>query len=342
METRNGSTAAPAQHPSSQIPQLGEPIGNASMEQDGEWESVDNTNELERRRRSSPASPGSPRAKLIPQSPTNAERERRRHSSRLKAGPSSPRSPPGEGSPRQRAKTADAVGANRSKMSPLARRLGDDQDAMTPQAFPGEVDFSMEGMQLGVSMDDILDPSAAPRRQGSTAGQQAGANIAPWLMDDSAPSTPPNDSPLPSKAPSTNPFGHSRQVSNSTMPTLHRLQSDRSMKTTASSRNGSQPSINGFPNSQQDSPELRSRQGSGDSVQTLGAAPQKPQKQPDIIPGGGRHSIVGGRAGRFGSTASNASSGPAEKKKGGFLGGLLKRKGTGMTLGTSLRFWAVG
>jgi hypothetical protein len=307
-------------------------------ELEGEWESVENANELERRRRSSPASPGSPRARLAPTSPTHAERERRRHSSRLKAGPSSPRLPPTDSSPRQRAKTADAATANRTKASPLAKRLGDDHDALASQVYPGVVDFSMEGMQLGVSMDDILDPSAAPRRQGSTTGQQAGANIAPWLMDDAAPPPSPNGAPSPSQGGSINPFTQVTPVtqtgSHPPMPTLHRLQSDRSMRTTASSRNGSQPSLNGIPATQQDSPEMGTRKGSGDSIQTLAAAPQKPQKQLDHIPGGGRHSIAGGRAGRFGSTASSASSGPGEKKKGGFLGGLLKRKGTGMSLGT--------
>lgn len=321
MEARNGSTTT--QYPSPQTNQAHSNTMSNPGEQEGEWESVGTVDELERRRRSSPASPGSPRARFISTSPTHAERERRRHFSRLKAGPSSPRSPPAESSPKQRAKTADAATANRTKMSPLAKRLGDDHDVIAAQTYPGVVDFSMEGMQLGVSMDDILDPSAAPRRQGSTTGQQAGANIAPWLMDDSAPPTSPNGAPSPSQgAPPHNP----------TMPTLHRLQSDRSMKTTAS-RNGSQPSINSFPAPQQESPELRSRQGSGDSIQTLAAPPQKPQRQPDVLPGGGRHSIVGGRNGRFGSTASSASSGPGEKKKGGFLGGLLKRKGTGMSLG---------
>jgi len=219
-------------------------------------------------------------------------------------------------------------------MSPLAKRLGDDHDAIVgSQAYPDIVDFSMEGMQMGVSMDDILDPSAVPRRHGSTTGQQAGANIAPWLMDDSTLPSPSSGAASPSQGTSSTPFGQSSQANNTSMPTLHRLQSDRSMKTTAS-RNGSQPSINIFPTPQQGSPENRSRQGSGDSIQTLAAAPQKPPKQPDHhLPGGGRHSIVGGRNGRFGSTASSATSGNGEKKKGGFLGGLLKRKGTGMSLG---------
>jgi hypothetical protein len=333
MEARNGSTTAHYPTPKTDIPSSN--VVNQSAEQEADWESVGNTDELERRRRSSPASPGSPRAKVGPASPTHAERERRRYSSRMKAGPSSPRSPPPvESSPRQRAKTADAATANRSKMSPLAKRLGDDHDALLgSHAYPDIVDFSMEGMQMGVSMDDILDPSAAPRRQGSTAGQQAGANIAPWLMDDSNLPSTPSGSTSPSQGISSTPFSQGGQTNNSSMPTLHRLQSDKSMKTTAS-RNGSQPSINIFPTPQQSSPEIRSRQGSGDSIQTVAAAPQKPLKQPDHhLPGGGRHSIVGGRNGRFGSTASSATSGNGEKKKGGFLGGLLKRKGTGMSLG---------
>jgi hypothetical protein len=302
METRNGIPTLEAALPP-----------NHTAQREEEWESITDHNELERRRRSSPASPGSPRARITPKSPTQ-DTDRRRHSSRLKAGPSSPRSPPGEHSPRQRAKTADAASVSRSKMSPLVKRSEEEPAPV--------VDFSMEGMQLGVSMDDILDPLAAPRRQGSTTGQQAGANIAPWLMDDSNPS--PSGTPSPGQGnPSFSP--------NSTKPQLHRLQSDMSMKTTASSRNGSQPSINTFT---QESPEGRSRHGSGDSIQTLSAVPPKPAK--DVLPGGGRHSIVGSRAGRFGSTASSASAAPAEKKKGGFLGGLLKRKGTGMSLGTCI------
>jgi len=298
METRNGIPMLEAAIQS-------QPSTTQAAEQEEEWESITNANELERRRRSSPASPGSPRTRVTPRSPTN-DTDRRRHSSRLKAGPSSPRSPPTDSSPRQRAKTADA--ANRSKASPLARRSEDTSLEPIPV-----VDFSMEGMQLDVSMDDILDPSAAPRRQGSTTGQQAGANIAPWLMDDSNPSPTGPTSPA---------------LGNDNRPKLHRLQSDMSMRTTASSRNGSQPSINNFP---QESPDGRARQGSGDSIQTLSAGPPKPPK--DVLPGGGRHSIVGNRASRFGSTASSASAAPTEKKKGGFLGGLLKRKGTGMSLG---------
>ena len=334
MEAGNGSTTA--QYPTPQTINTSSNVVDSTGEQEADWESVGNTDGLQRRRRSSSASPGSPRIKLGPISPTQAERERRRQTTRTKAGPSSPRSPPADSSPRQRAKTADSATANRSKMSPLAKRLGDDHDAiLASQAYPGVVDFSMEGMQLGVSMDDILDPSAAPRRHGSTTGQQAGANIAPWLMDDSTVPSSPNESPAPSQGTSSTPFGQGSQSNNSSMPTLHRLQSDRSMKTTAS-RNGSQPSINVFSTPPLDSPELRSRQGSGDSIQTVAAAPQKPQKQTDHLPGGGRHSIAGGRNGRFGSTASSATSGNGEKKKGGFLGGLLKRKGTGgMSLGLS-------
>jgi adenylate cyclase len=219
-------------------------------------------------------------------------------------------------------------------MSPLGKRLGDDQDTVAD--IPGVMDFSMEGMQLGVSMDEILDPLAAPRRQGSTTGQQAGANIAPWLMDDSTPPSTPSGAASPSKGVSNTPYSQMSQVGHgNAKPTLQRLQSDMSMRTTASSRNGSQPSIKGYPAGQHDAPDQLSRHGSGDSLQTLSAPPPKPQKAAEVLPGGGRHSIVGGRAGRFGSTASSSSGGTVEKKKGGFLGGLLKRKGTGMSLGKS-------
>jgi hypothetical protein len=180
------------------------------------------------------------------------------------------------------------------------------------------MDLSMDGMKLDASMDDIMDPSAAPGGHGNNTGQQAGANIAPWLMDDSTPPRSGTNTPSP-------------QIHNDPppgfKPQLGRMQSDYSLHTVGSSRNGSHPSITGMPESQE--PEARIRTGSGDSLQTLAGAQQKPAN--DIIPGGGRHSIAGGRIGRF-STVSSGSIGGAEKKK-GFLGGLLKRKGTAMSLG---------
>jgi adenylate cyclase len=280
------------------------------------WETLGE--EIQTHRRPSPSSPGSSRQKANPSNLSSGERERRRHSSRMKAGPSSPKSP-GESSARQRAKTSDGT-SNKGRLLPLGRKSDDSGHVASPNDL-GVVDFSMEGMQLDVSMDDILDPSAAPRGRDSTAGQQAGANIAPWLMDDSTPS--PSGSQTPAQ-------GYEPSQADGLAPKLNRLTSDRSIRTTYTARNGSQPSIVGMPVDG----DQRSRQGSGDSIQTLAAARPKPAKNNDVVPGGGRHSIAG-RAGRFGSTASSASAGTGEKKKGGFLGGLLKRKATGMSLGSS-------
>lgn len=283
-------------------------------------------------RRPSSSSPGSSRRTADPAtlSARDSERERRRHSSRMKAGPGSPKSPTSD-SARQRARTSDGLG-NRTRYQPLARKSeeGARENAASP-LDAGVVDFSMDGMQLDVSMDDILDPSAAPRGRDSTAGQQAGANIAPWLMDDSTPLPSGSQTPAQGYDPT--------EADNGFAPKLNRLTSDRSIKTTYSARNGSQPSLMGMPSGQDT--EQRSRQGSGDSIQTLAVAAPKSTKHAEVLPGGGRHSIAG-RAGRFGSTASSASAGTAEKKKGGFLGGLLKRKGTGMSLGPSPLFLGPG
>lgn len=285
------------------------------LDEEEDWESLEDGATV--RRRSSPATPGSPK-RMTSGSPTTAEK--RRHSARTK---SAPKSPSNEQPAKRRPNTADP--SSRSRLSPLAKRLGEDVplEYAVSQNYPGVMDLSMDGMKLDVSMDDILDPSAAPPgRQGSTAGPPAGANIAPWLQDDSTP--PQSGATTPSKqlGPSTTP---------ASMPKLGRLQSDHSLKTISSSRNGSQPSITGLPVTQE--PDARtSRQGSGDSLQTLSAAQPKPPRQADVMPGGGRHSIAGGRIGRFGSTVSNVSAGSGDKKK-GFLGGLLKRKGTAMSLG---------
>lgn len=288
------------------------------LDEEEGWESQEDGSTL--RRMSSPTTPGSPR-RATPGSPSNIG-DKRRHSARIKS--SSSKSPALEPNVRRRPTTSDAT--TRARLSPLAKRLGEDVslEYAVSQNYPGVMDLSMDGMQLDVTMDDILDPSAAPGRQGSTlAGPPAGANIAPWLQDDSTPprsgaTTPANQSGQPS-APAS-------------MPKLGRLQSEQSLHTISSSRNGSQPSITGLPVTQE--PDGRtSRHGSGDSLQTLSAAqPPKPTRQPDVLPGGGRHSIAGGRIGRFGSTVSTVSAGSGDKKK-GFLGGLLKRKGTAMSLG---------
>lgn len=289
------------------------------MDEDADWESIEDGATL--RRKSSPIHPGSSPRRATPGSPTSAERHR--HTARPKGG-SGPRSPGADGPSRRRPQTAE--GTSRSRLSPLARRLGEEvpYEYTAAQNYPGVVDFSMDGMKLDVSMDDILDPSA-PGRQGSTVGQQAAPNIAPWLMDDSTPPQSGNVTPF-SQTPGQTSAPPAK-------PTLSRLQSENSLRTIGSSRHGSQPSITGIGISQEPDDSF-SRHDSGDSLQTLAASHQKPPAKPEapVLPGGGRHSIAGGRMSRFGSTVSSVSAGSGEKKK-GFLGGLLKRKGTAMSLG---------
>ncbi|WWC91945.1 uncharacterized protein L201_006897 [Kwoniella dendrophila CBS 6074] len=114
----------------------------------------------------------------------------------------------------------------RTKVSPLAKRLGEEPPFMLPhpskttqtsQAYPGVVIGSFagggstfgEGMVgfdggIGMNMDDILAPSSTSNngRRNSTSvnantTSQAAPNIAPWLMDDSSPtasSAPPQSS----------------------------------------------------------------------------------------------------------------------------------------------------
>ena len=124
----------------------------------------------------------------------------------------------------------------------------------------------------------------------------------------------------------------------------------------SSSRSGSYPSIpsssalSAFSSSVEPQQPSRSRLGSDDSIQTLGA-PQQEKKAsspsgdpPLLLSQAARQSIAsgsgsGGRLSRFGSTVSNASgsgSTGGDKKK-GFLGGLLKRKtGASMTMSQSI------
>nr|XP_019043899.1 adenylate cyclase [Kwoniella bestiolae CBS 10118]OCF22829.1 adenylate cyclase [Kwoniella bestiolae CBS 10118] len=101
---------------------------------------------------------------------------------------------------------------NLGKVSPLAKRLGEEPPFMLPhpsrntqtsQTYPGVVMGSFaggggntfgEGFEGG--MDDILDPDANANNQGrhgstsvNPSTSQAAPNIAPWLMDDSSPSS---------------------------------------------------------------------------------------------------------------------------------------------------------
>ena len=281
------------------------------FDEDMEWEGIEE--DATRRRRSSPAIPTTPTRSTPNGSPPTGDKNR--SVGRAKAGTGSP----GDSPMRRRPTTTE--GSSRARLSPLARRLGEEVPSQytVSQNYPGVMDLSMDGMKLDASMDDILDPSAAPGRHESNAGQQqAGANIAPWLMDDTTPPRSGANTPSPQTH-----FNGQRSK-----PQLGRMQSDYSLHTVGSSRNGSSPSITGIPASNE--PEVRARTGSGDSLQTLSAGQQKQPRQ-DVLPGGGRHSIAGGRIGRF-STVSSGSVGGAEKKK-GFLGGLLKRKGTAMSLG---------
>lgn len=198
----------------------------------------------------------------------------------------------------------------------LAKRFGEENPYVLPrdttsQMYPGVVIGSFAGGEEGNtftggmgfdgSMDGIMDTSATPQavtRHGSTSGQ-AGANIAPWLMDDST-------------APALN---HQASV-----PALPKAPYDDPTR----SRNGSQPSISSAHQAFASDPAAGSRLGSQESIITIG---KSPMDQLPPLPGGGRHP-TGGRMNRYGSTTSNISAGGsiASDKKKGFLGGLLKRK----------------
>lgn len=210
----------------------------------------------------------------------------------------------------------------------------------------GSLGFNVGGMGFDGSMDDILDPSAASKngpRHGSASGQ-AEANIAPWLSD---------DPPTGAEAVQSNIERDASPHQQSGQP-LHHFSSASALphpnrRGTADQGNDSVPFMTGRNTSQ---PSLtatnrvasssdvslrecmRSRQGSSESVQTVSAS--QPLKRPtppvdevppmQYAPGGGRHaSVAGGRASRYGSSASSATTGSVEKKK-GFLGGFLKRK----------------
>ena len=269
------------------------------------------------------------------------------------------------GSPGERDRHCRAASEqDRKKASPLARRLGEEPPFMLPhptksdstsQTYPGVVigsfagagDNAGLGFGVDVSMDDILDTSAAPapqNRQRSTSGQ-AGANIAPWLMDDnssngsfSAPAPDMENNATP-KIPSMQPLNHFASVP--ALPKLRRQATDISTsgQSLASSHSGIDTATelpsgatlaSGGPS--------RSRAASSESVQTLGAR-QRPSQTSHITvgPTAARHASVAaaGRLSRFGSIASNgsAASSGSERKK-GFLGGFLKKK-TGAVTSTS-------
>ncbi|WVF67290.1 hypothetical protein IAT40_002041 [Kwoniella sp. CBS 6097] len=183
---------------------------------------------------------------------------------------------------------------NPNKVSPLAKRLGEEPPFMLPhpsksstsQSYPGVVIGTFagggatdslgfaQGMGFEGGMDDILDPMAAPRstgRQGSTGGQAA-PNIAPWLMDDE-----PSRTPTPSQTPgSITPQADERNTNRGQAATVR----------DSSSKKGSLPVLNHF-SSVPSLPKIRrqgtvepipessstSRAGSNPSLNNLPGAP---------------------------------------------------------------------
>lgn len=260
------------------------------------------------------------------------------------------------------------VGTSSSRVPPLVKRFGEappasllqpprqqpQQPALEFSSYPdddsGGLDFSAHGLHLDPdsSMDGILDRTAvAPNATRPIAGPgettgQAGANIAPWLMDDQ-PKSPGATSPFSQNIPGRQQFPQQQLP---TAPGLRRLPSGNmaypDQSSAATSRAGSVfgAGAGGGHQAGDTSPQTvnsKSRNGSGDSIQTLSSnnnGPKKPVEQAWAV-GGGRHSnSAAGRISRFGSTASNVSGNSGERKKGFF--GLLKRKNTAMTLGESI------
>lgn len=340
-----------------------------------------------RSRSSSHDSPGSRTSPTLP-----GEKERKRHSPRTKHGSSSARMKSPEDSDRRR---RVATERDRKKVSPLYKRLGEEPPFMLPhpsrmeqtsQTYPGVVigafsdgdnsaglGFGVNGMRFDSSMDDIMDIKAAPAPQGrnDSTGGLMGANIAPWLTDDtpSMPDSRAEQAEQPAQPiPKESPRKGSIQALNhfASLPALPRTKRHTTASSVAqnpnasSSRSGSQPNIlpgSGAPDARASSNRSkdtsRSRAGSGDSVQTFAASqPQlaktgsSPSVESSASPSQlGRQASVaaGNRGSRFGSTASNisgAGSVGSDKKK-GFLGGLLKRK-TGASSSMSKSTFAVG
>ena len=284
---------------------------------------------------------------------------------------------PGENDRRRKAKS------ERSKVSPLSKRLGEEPPFMLPhpsksdtssQLYPGLVIGSFAGggngtglgfdandMHLDGSMDGVVDRTAASQPDGRQHGGsgQAGANIAPWLMDD-GPKSPGLRSPTPAgpSDPQATTMREPASRKGSTMQVLNHFASVPALpKIRRQGNAGSQPDDQSGPSSRSGSdpsilprPGIASRTsfaggskdgnsplaGSGESLQTLTTAQQErtgsalsaePGSQTSQ-PGKQSNAGTGNRTSRFGSNASNGSrngSGGSEKKK-GFLGGLLKRK----------------
>ena len=154
-------------------------------------------------------------------------------------------------------------------------------------------------------MDGIMDPSAmeAHGRQGSTAG----ANIAPWLQDDSAPgtgaNTPSNTTLFPARLAMT------RSTTGLSFNDPYSMSSSPSTSL-ADVRDGS------------DSSQGQARQQSSESVNTLSAMPQittRKQRQASEAPYNGGRTVVPRQRLSMASTGS-------EKHKKSLFGGLLRKK----------------
>lgn len=245
--------------------------------------------------------------------------------------------------PRQREQTG---GSTRSRNA-LEKRLGEKdpyllqsgaQADRTAQAYPGVVigsfpagagQLDFDSMRIDGMLDDIMDTNnQLPPRADQPTGQ-AGANIAPWLVED------PNDNTASGRneqAPFLREEDHSLSHSSST-PSLTQARRQGTMDSRGdgvsptSSRNGSQPSLAYLPSLQL--PGTQARMSSYDNPAASGQRGSKSAVQQDEAqapPSGGRHpSIANTRTGRYGSTVSSASGSGSTGKK-GFLGGLLKRK----------------
>jgi adenylate cyclase len=238
------------------------------------------------------------------------------------------------------------------------------RSGQTSQNYPGVVlgsfagsgngdalGFGEDSMRLGGDMEGIMDMDMSAQRGAARHGSEAGVNIAPWLMDDSAKSGPPpptpagsgQNTPSASRKHSTS-LGHS--TSHPSLPRMKRTGTGATTlgdlgeydglapSTTSSSRSGSHPDI--FPVPHPPEPSAMSREpsrmrdASSESVHTLGALPGRRghmhHSELFVPPGGGRAASVSAAKQRMNSTASGMSSGSERKK--GFLGGFLKRKGT--------------
>ena len=251
----------------------------------------------------------------------------------------------------KRPKTAPQSGGtngNGQRVSPLAKRLGEEppfmlphpsQDGSSSNMYPGVVigsfagagsgtgmDFGVDDMRFDGNMEDILDPAAASRpvgRHDSTSGQ-AGANIAPWLMDDSGPKAA---SPSPVAVPRS-PTRKSNMPALSHFASVPSLNKVRRQDADGSSRSGSHGNIQPMSTSTSTGSGSNlagmgrtSRNGSDDSMQTVSANQRVPAPET-------RHSGQP-RGSRFGSSASFASTSQGSvnhDKKKGFLGGFLKRR----------------